>query len=69
MSTIGLIARSSCLVSLTALLAGCVIAPRDGYHDRQHDRYDRDHRWHDCRDRGDRDDRDDRDDSRCGDRD
>jgi hypothetical protein len=59
MSAIRFIARTSCLISAAALLAGCVIAPRDGYYDRDHHRYYQDHRWHDCRDRDDRGDRDD----------
>jgi hypothetical protein len=66
MSPIGHLARGSCLIGLTALLAGCVLAPPpEGYYDRGHDRYYHDHAWHDCRDRGgdrgygrDRDDRD-----------
>ena len=56
MSVIRLIARGSCLISLVAFLAGCVIAPghgprdgdRDGYYDRGHHRYYHDHSWHDC---------------------
>ncbi len=59
MSAIRLIARGSCLISLAVLLAGCVIAPRDGYYDRDHHRYYQDHRWHPCRGRDDRDERDD----------
>ncbi|HWF98843.1 MAG TPA: hypothetical protein VN691_06620 [Steroidobacteraceae bacterium] len=68
MSATRSIARLSCLMSLSALLASCVWVPRDdgGYHDRDHDRYpsegyyDRDHgryyhdrSWHRCRDRDD----------------
>jgi hypothetical protein len=71
MSAIGHFARASCLVSLMALLAGCIVAPPDGYYDRGHDRYYHDRAWHDCRDRGGGrgygDDRRDRDDH--GDRD
>jgi hypothetical protein len=52
MSAIRLIARASCLLSLIAVLAGCIIAPpggyRDGYYDRPHHRYWHDHSWHDC---------------------
>jgi hypothetical protein len=53
MSAIRFVARGSCLISLIALLAGCVIAPdhggpRDGYYDRSHHRYYHDHGWHDC---------------------
>ncbi|HEV2268560.1 MAG TPA: hypothetical protein VGR92_03805 [Steroidobacteraceae bacterium] len=57
MSAIRFIARSSCLISLIALLAGCVIVPRGGYHegyyDRPHHRYWHDNGWHDCHDRDD----------------
>jgi len=57
MSAIRFVARGSCLISLVVLLAGCVIAPRGGYHegyyDRQHHRYYHDHDWHQCRDRDD----------------
>ena len=64
MSAIRFIARGSCLISLVALLAGCVIAPdhdhdrgrregyynapREGYYDRDHHRYYHDHAWHEC---------------------
>lgn len=55
MSVIKVIARGSCLLSLLAVLAGCVITPgpregyRDGYYDRPHHRYWHDHAWHECR--------------------
>lgn len=62
MSALRFVARGSCLISLIALLAGCVIAPdhdrgmhegyynapREGYYDREHHRYYHDHRWHEC---------------------
>jgi len=63
MSAIRYIARGSCLISLIALLAGCVIAPRgddgyrEGYYDAPHHRYWHDHEWHDCDRDHDRDDR------------
>jgi hypothetical protein len=65
MSAIRFVARGSCLIGLTVLLAGCIIAPRGGYHDgysegyydRAHHRYYHDHEWHQCHDRDDRDDR------------
>lgn len=72
MSAIKNLARGSCLISLAALLAGCIIAPdhdhdrgqrdgyynapREGYYDREHHRYYHDRGWHDCHDRDDRDD-------------
>jgi hypothetical protein len=62
MSAIRIIARGGCLIALSVLLAGCIIAPPDGGYDRDHHRYYQDHRWHQC---GDRDDRDDRGDGRC----
>lgn len=54
MSVIRLIARGSCLISLVAILAGCVVVPdhpREGYYDRPHHRYYHHRSWHDCRDR------------------
>jgi len=43
----------ACLLGLIMLTAGCVIAPRDGYYDRDHHRYYHEHAWHDCGDHGD----------------
>jgi hypothetical protein len=54
MSAIRFVARGSCLITLIALLAGCVIAPgprggyHEGYYDRAHHRYWHDNGWHDC---------------------
>jgi hypothetical protein len=46
------IARLSCLMSLIALLASCVLVPpggyREGYYDAPHHRYWHDHGWHQC---------------------
>lgn len=63
MSAIRYIARGGCVISLTVLLAGCIVGPPDhgyygrpppeGYYDRAHDRYYHDHAWHRCRDRDD----------------
>jgi hypothetical protein len=69
MSATRSIARVICLMSLIGLLASCVWVPRDrggyrddggyhdqyrdGYYDRDHDRYWHDHAWHECRDRDD----------------
>ncbi|HET9109114.1 MAG TPA: hypothetical protein VFN79_18200 [Steroidobacteraceae bacterium] len=61
MTAIRYIARGSCLLSLAALLAGCVLAPPGDYSDRPHDRYYHDRSWHDCHGRRYGDDRDDRD--------
>ncbi|MBW4052443.1 MAG: hypothetical protein HIU85_13450 [Proteobacteria bacterium] len=62
MSATRYIARGSCLLSLIALLAGCVVAPPGGYSDRPHDRYHHDRSRQDCRDRRQGDDRGDGDD-------
>ena len=59
MSAIRFIARGSCLLSLIAVLAGCIVAPgpgprygyREGYYDRPHHRYWHDHHWHECHER------------------
>jgi hypothetical protein len=55
MSVIRFIARGGCLISLVAILAGCVVVPgpREGYYDRPHHRYYHDRSWHECRDRDD----------------
>ncbi|HTY49973.1 MAG TPA: hypothetical protein VMB48_09805 [Steroidobacteraceae bacterium] len=42
------IVTGSVLLGLAVLVAGCVIAPREGYYDRDHHRYWHDHAWHDC---------------------
>ena len=38
----------SLLVGLAVLSAGCVIAPREGYYDRDHHRYYHEHVWVTC---------------------
>jgi hypothetical protein len=48
-----LIAARSCLLGLIVFASACVVAPREGYWDRDHHRYYHEHEWHDC---GDRDD-------------
>ena len=63
-SAIRFIARASSLVSLIALLAGCVIAPPGGYSDRPRDGYHQDRSRRDCHDRRYGDGRDEGDD-RC----
>ena len=37
------------LLTLMAVMSGCVIAPREGYYDRDHHRYYHQNAWHDCR--------------------
>jgi hypothetical protein len=48
METIGRIVMRSVLLGLAVLAAGCVVAPAEGYYDRDHHRYWHDHAWHDC---------------------
>jgi hypothetical protein len=48
------IATTSLLLCLIAVMSGCVIAPRDGYYDRNHHRYYHQRTWHEC---GDHDER------------
>jgi hypothetical protein len=53
MSAIRYIARGSCLITMIALLAGCVIAPahggyHEGYYDHSHHRWWHNNGWHDC---------------------
>ncbi|HEX4267102.1 MAG TPA: hypothetical protein VHY36_04390 [Steroidobacteraceae bacterium] len=52
MSVIRYIARISCVISLFALLAGCVVAPGPGYHegyyDHSHHRWYHHHAWVAC---------------------
>ena len=40
----------SLLVGLAVLTAGCVVAPREGYYDRDHHRYYHEHVWVACGD-------------------
>ena len=47
------IAISSILVGLAVITAGCVVAPQEGYYDRDHHRYWHEHAWIGC---GDHDD-------------
>ena len=47
------IAQGSFLLGLVMMASACVIAPREGYYDRDHHRYYTHNTWHEC---GDRDD-------------
>ena len=38
----------SVLLALIAVMSACVIAPREGYYDRNHNRYYHQNAWHDC---------------------
>jgi hypothetical protein len=42
------IAKSSFLVGLIGLVLGCVVAPQEGFYDRDHHRYYHEHTWHEC---------------------
>jgi len=44
--------KGSMLAALVAFAAGCVVTePREGYYDRDHNRYYREHAWHECGER------------------
>jgi len=38
----------SVLLALMAFMSACVIAPREGYYDRDHHRYYHQNAWHGC---------------------
>jgi hypothetical protein len=38
----------SVLLALMAVMSACVIAPREGYYDRDHHRYYHQNAWHSC---------------------
>ncbi len=40
----------SILLALAVMSAGCVVATREGYYDRDHHRYYHEHSWVDCGD-------------------
>jgi len=42
------IAMTSFLLGLLALTSACVVAPREGYYDRDHNRYYHENGWHAC---------------------
>ena len=42
------IAKSSFLVGLIGLVLGCVVEPREGFYDHDHNRYYHEHTWHEC---------------------
>lgn len=42
------IATISVLLAMIAVMSACVIAPREGYYDRDHHRYYHQSAWHDC---------------------
>jgi hypothetical protein len=42
------IAKFSFVLGLIAFASACVVAPREGYWDRDHNRYYHEHAWHEC---------------------
>jgi len=42
------VAKVSLLFGLIALTSACVVEPREGYWDREHNRYYHEHGWHAC---------------------
>ena len=46
------IATASLLLGLMAIMSGCIAGPRDGYregyYDRDHNRYYHENTWHEC---------------------
>jgi hypothetical protein len=44
------IATTILLLGLMSLMSGCFIGPREGYYDRDHQRYYHENTWHGCTD-------------------
>jgi hypothetical protein len=45
------LAHGSVVLALIAIASGCIVAePREGYWDRNHNRWYHEHTWHDCGD-------------------
>jgi hypothetical protein len=42
------IATASLLLGLMAIMSGCIAGPREGYYDRDHNRYYHENTWHEC---------------------
>lgn len=42
------IAKSTFLLGLIGFVLGCVVAPNEGYYDRDHHRYYHESGWHEC---------------------
>jgi len=42
------LAKLSVLLGLIAFASACVVEPREGYWDRDHNRYYHEHGWHGC---------------------
>jgi hypothetical protein len=48
MNTTLRLAKLGLLLGLVAFASACVVEPREGYWDRDHNRYYQDHGWHGC---------------------
>jgi hypothetical protein len=48
MNTTAKLARIGFILALIGLAAGCVVAPSEGYYDRDHHRYYGERTWHNC---------------------
>jgi hypothetical protein len=42
------IIMTSSLLGMLLIMSACVIGPREGYYDRDHQRYYHQNSWHDC---------------------
>lgn len=42
------IGKGTFLLALIGLVIGCVVAPNEGYYDRDHHRYYHESGWHEC---------------------
>lgn len=42
------VAKLTVLLGLIAFASACVVEPREGYWDREHNRYYHEHGWHGC---------------------
>jgi hypothetical protein len=42
------VAKSTFLLGLIGVVMGCVVAPSEGYYDRDHHRYYHESGWHEC---------------------
>jgi hypothetical protein len=42
------LAKLSFMLGLIAFTSACVVEPREGYWDHEHNRYYHEHAWHEC---------------------
>jgi hypothetical protein len=52
MNSVQNLAKSGIALALVLFASACVVAPREGYYDRDHHRYYHEHGWHECTERG-----------------